>query len=142
MEKMDFSLHPKLAEDCIFLLDWPCCKVLLMNDSQYPWLILVPRLANVSELFQLSMAEQQAVLHELNAVCLALQHCRPTKLNVAALGNIVPQLHIHIVARFNTDTAWPKPIWGVSPAQPYKVEDLESIKAQYLHWLNHAYSPS
>jgi diadenosine tetraphosphate (Ap4A) HIT family hydrolase len=115
-----FALHPQLAAETIPMMDLPLCKVLLMNDRQYPWLILVPQVRDAREFTDLMPNEQQQLWAEILAVQTALRDVtRPHKLNVAALGNLVPQLHIHIIARFDYDPAWPRPVWGVLPAQPY-----------------------
>lgn len=117
----DFALHPLLAADTFEVTDLPLCRVLLMNDSQYPWLILVPRRANLRDLDELSVTDAQQLTLEINRASKALRVVSlPYKLNVAALGNMVEQLHIHVIARRKDDVAWPRPIWGVSPAVPYK----------------------
>ncbi len=128
-------LHEQLAKDTIALLDWPLCKVLLMNDSQYPWLILVPRRLAIKEIYQLEFIEQQQLLQEINGASQALLNCQPDKLNVAALGNQVPQLHVHVIARFKTDPAWPRPVWGAMPAKPYSTAQLDKVIGQYQQWL-------
>lgn len=116
----DFAPHPQLAADTFEVTDLPLCRVLLMNDSQYPWLILVPRRANVRDLDELSVADSQQLTLEINRASQALRAVTsPYKLNVAALGNMVEQLHIHVIARRTDDAAWPRPVWGVSPAVPY-----------------------
>lgn len=130
-----FTLHAQLAKDTIVLLDWPLCKVLLMNDSQYPWLILVPRRLAIKEIYQLEFTDQQQLLQEINAASQALLNCQPDKLNVAALGNQVAQLHVHVIARFKSDLAWPKLVWGATPAKPYAVTQLDKIVGQYQQWL-------
>lgn len=115
-----FELHTQLAKDCAVVGDLGLCRVLLMNDSSYPWLILVPRREVVEELFQLSLTDQRQLIEEVSGVSEALaSHARADKMNVAALGNVVPQLHVHVIARRRTDAAWPRPVWGVQPAQPY-----------------------
>lgn len=129
----NFILHPQLAKDTFFLVDWPLSSVLLMNDQQYPWFILVPRKAAITELYQLAFADQQQLLRELNWMSQVLQDCRPDKLNIAALGNVVSQLHVHIVARFKTDPVWPKPIWGALPAKPYTENEVHEIITHYQH---------
>ena len=127
-----FSLAPELQRDCIELADWPLCKVLLMNDSQYPWFILVPRVAGVKEIIDLSEELQITLLQESGKLSKLLQQVfNPDKLNVAALGNMVPQLHVHHIARFTTDAAWPTPIWGKLPAVPYSDEQIASLKAHF-----------
>lgn len=108
-----FLLHPTLAGDCIEVIDLPLCRVLLMNDARYPWLILVPRLKDKREIIDLSRAQQHQLSDEIAQASSALQSiCEPLKLNVAALGNRVAQLHVHVIARFENDAAWPDPVWG------------------------------
>lgn len=120
-----FQLDERLAADTIELGDLTLCRVLLMNDAQYPWVILVPRREGVREIFELSDADQQQLLRESSAVSQAMaQHFKAEKMNVAALGNMVPQLHIHHIARFSDDAAWPKPVWGVHPAKAYDEREL------------------
>ena len=129
---MPFSLAPELQRDCIELADWPLCKVLLMNDSQYPWFILVPREAGLKEIIDLCEAQQVTLLRESAKLSKLLQQVfNPDKLNVAALGNMVPQLHIHHIARFKTDAAWPAPVWGKLPAVPYSDEQITSLKVYF-----------
>lgn len=130
-----FTLHTQLAKDCVVLGDLPLCRALLMNDAQYPWLILVPRRADVAEVFQLGAIDQQQLWSETSSVAAALAgHFRADKMNVAALGNVVPQLHVHVIVRYQGDAAWPRPVWGVQPAQPYadaalaeRLLDLEAL---------------
>lgn len=120
-----FKLHPQLANDTVLVKSLPLCEVLLMNDCQYPWLILVPRKADIREIHQLSDDEQQQLIKESSFVAKAMQqHFAADKMNVAALGNMVPQLHIHHIARFTTDKAWPKPVWGVVPSVAYDEKSL------------------
>ncbi|MAD04279.1 MULTISPECIES: HIT domain-containing protein [unclassified Pseudoalteromonas] len=127
-----FSLAPELQRDCIELADWPLCKVLLMNDSQYPWFILVPRVAGVKEIIDLSEELQITLLQESGKLSKLLQQVfNPDKLNVAALGNMVPQLHVHHIARFTADAAWPTPVWGKLPAVPYTDEQISALKAHF-----------
>ena len=117
---MGFALHPRLEADTVAVGDWPLCRVLLMNDAQYPWFILVPRREGAREIYQLSDADQAQLLRESSQLSRALmQAFRGDKLNVAALGNVVPQLHLHHVVRFEGDPAWPAPVWGRHPARPY-----------------------
>lgn len=120
-----FELHPRLATDCLVVGDLPLCRVLLMNDNQYPWLILVPRQPGLRELHELSREDQHQYLEESNLSARLLEQLfSAEKLNIAALGNMVPQLHIHHIARFKSDAAWPGPVWGVHPAQSYAELDL------------------
>lgn len=115
-----FALHTQLAKDSVLIGDLPLSRVLLMNDANYPWLVLVPRREEVVELFQLPRIDQQQLLDEITQVSAALAgHFRADKMNIAALGNVVPQLHVHVVVRYNGDAAWPRPVWGAVPAQAY-----------------------
>ena len=123
-----FELHPQLAQDCAVLTDWPLCRVLLMNDAHYPWLILVPRRAEAREIFELSEADQLQLQRESSHLARGLaQTLQADKINIAALGNMVPQLHIHHIARFRTDPAWPKPVWGQAPARAYAEAEREAV---------------
>lgn len=123
-----FTLHPRLAQDCIVVGRMPLCLLLLMNDSHYPWFILVPQRQPLTEIHHLPEAEQQQLMRESSALAQAMETLfSPDKLNVAALGNIVPQLHIHHIARFQQDDAWPGPVWGKYPATPYEPEQADSI---------------
>jgi diadenosine tetraphosphate (Ap4A) HIT family hydrolase len=120
-----FALHTQLAKDCVTIGDLPLSRVLLMNDANYPWLVLVPRRADSVELFQLPRLDQQQLLDEITQVSAALAgHFRADKMNIAALGNVVPQLHVHIIARYSDDPAWPRPVWGAVPARPYSDDAL------------------
>jgi len=123
-----FELHPQLAADSIAIGDLPLCRLLLINDAQYPWLVLVPRRTNIQESYQLNEADQQQLLFESNTLSkLLMSHFDGDKLNVAALGNMVPQLHIHHIVRFKIDPAWPNPVWGAIPNSPYLEDKLEQI---------------
>jgi diadenosine tetraphosphate (Ap4A) HIT family hydrolase len=115
-----YHLHPQLEQDTINIGQYELCDVLLMNDTRYPWVILVPRRVNVREIHQLAEAEQQQMLRESSFTAQAMmQLFSAQKMNVAALGNMVEQLHLHHVARFTTDASWPKPVWGLGQAEPY-----------------------
>jgi diadenosine tetraphosphate (Ap4A) HIT family hydrolase len=117
----EFNLHPQLAADCTFVADWPLSRVLLMKDARYRWLVLVPRRANVVELFDLATVDRAVLIEEIaRAAALLKELTAAVKINVGALGNLVPQLHVHVVARSPGDPAWPGPVWGHSPAQPYE----------------------
>jgi diadenosine tetraphosphate (Ap4A) HIT family hydrolase len=121
----DFELHPQLAADTIEVDRWACCRVLLMNDASYPWLILVPQRPGLRELHNLPADDLALATGEIVRASQAMERLfEPVKLNVAALGNQVAQLHIHVIARFDDDPAWPKPVWGVAPAVPYKAGAL------------------
>ncbi len=129
------KLHPQLEKDCIILGEFCLCSLLLLNDANYPWFILVPNRENITEMHQLSTADQQQLMTESMFLsdCLA-QVFLPDKLNIAALGNVVPQLHIHHIARFTTDACWPAPVWGAVSSIPYQKEQLETIINQLLKW--------
>ncbi|WP_063370923.1 HIT domain-containing protein [Pseudoalteromonas luteoviolacea] len=126
---MTFELAPELQRDCIELANWPLCKVLLMNDSQYPWFILVPTVPGLREIIDLDEQQQTQFWQESKQLSeLLMSVFTPDKLNVAALGNMVPQLHVHHIARFEDDAAWPKPVWGVNPAKAYTEAQLAELK--------------
>lgn len=125
-----FALHPQLETDSLSITDLPLTMVRLINDVHYPWLILVPKVANVTEVIDLS-ASQQAQLWQESAMIseVLTQLFTPDKLNIAALGNMVPQLHIHHIVRYREDVSWPKPIWGQVSAKPYSYQAAdEQIK--------------
>ena len=112
----EWLLHPQLDRDTTSLGDLPLSRVLMNNDANYPWLIVVPRRADITEVIDLSEAEQAQLMTEVTRVARALRDVTAChKLNIAALGNAVPQLHVHVIARFRTDAAWPNPVWGVVP---------------------------
>lgn len=120
------ELHPQLAKDCIEIGRFPLCRVLLMNDANYPWFILVPDREGAREIYQLTEADQQQWLRESAELSRAIVELfRPDKLNIGALGNRVPQLHIHYIARYQDDPAWPRPVWGQVPAKAYDGITLE-----------------
>jgi uncharacterized protein (DUF427 family)/diadenosine tetraphosphate (Ap4A) HIT family hydrolase len=115
-----FELHPRLAADGIHVADLALCCVLLNNDSRFPWCILVPRLEGLRDFHEVPAAHRDTLFAEIETVSVALQQIsRADKMNVAALGNMVPQLHIHVIARHTTDAAWPTPVWSVPGATPY-----------------------
>ena len=127
----NFVLDERLRADTVAVGDWPLSRVLLMNDSQYPWLILVPRRAGVSEIYQLDGADQQQLMLESCALSAAMaEHFQADKMNVANLGNIVAQLHLHHIARRKNDPAWPGPVWGKLPPQPYDAAALAGLREQ------------
>ncbi|RMH94766.1 HIT domain-containing protein [Lysobacter pythonis] len=116
---MNFILDPRLAADTRPVARWPLCELRLMDDARYPWLILIPRIANARELIDLDAAARAELRKETDAAAYALRTAfAPDKLNIAALGNVVAQLHVHVIARFTGDDAWPKPVWGVHPPKP------------------------
>ena len=120
-----WHLHPQLADDTAPVIELPLCEVRLMDDANHPWLVLVPRVADIVELIELDPAQRAQLTTEIDAACHALKALfKPDKLNVAALGNLVPQLHVHVIARYKTDIAWPRPVWGAADARPYAPEEL------------------
>ncbi|MDO8876485.1 MAG: HIT family protein [Pseudolabrys sp.] len=115
-----FSLHPQLAADTIPVGDLALTRVLLANDANYPWLILVPRRASVTELIDLADNDRLDLMRETDAAARTLKSITACdKLNVAALGNVVAQLHVHVIGRRHGDKAWPKPVWGAAPPTAY-----------------------
>ena len=120
MTESTWSLHAQLAQDTVPVGDLPLARVLLANDANYPWLILVPRLPGLVELIDLEENAQVQLLGEISAAARALKRITDCdKLNIAALGNQVPQMHVHVIARRRSDAAWPKPVWGVKAALAY-----------------------
>lgn len=110
---MTFRLDPRLAADTHPIGDLPLSRLLLMDDMRFPWLVMVPRIAGARELIDLDDGDQRALLAEIAAVGRAFELLlKPDKLNIAALGNVVTQLHVHVIARYTTDAAWPQPVWG------------------------------
>ena len=128
---MPFALHPTLARDTVEVARLPLCRVLLMKDRRFPWLILVPERDSAKDLDELSPEDRAVLIEEIATASGALRQLfQPDKLNVGALGNIVPQLHVHVVARFRTDAAWPGPVWGSGAAEPYTEGDLEETRGR------------
>ncbi len=128
----EFQLHPQLATDSVLLADWPLCQLRLSNDRQYPWFILVPRRVAVRDVIDLTEAEQEQLWREGRLLSQWLRtDYQPDKLNLAALGNMVPQLHIHHIARFQHDKAWPAPVWGKYPPQPYQDTELAELQQRW-----------
>ena len=126
-----FTLDPRLQQDCLVVGDFALCRLLLMNDAQFPWFILVPRREEVSELFQLDSDDQRLLWQETAALAETLKDTfAADKMNVASLGNMVSQLHMHVIVRRREDAAWPAPVWGKLPAQPYSAEQLAAVLAR------------
>jgi diadenosine tetraphosphate (Ap4A) HIT family hydrolase len=128
-----FQLHPRLAESTHYLGDFPLCALLLSKDANYPWYILVPKQQNITEAFQLSALNQQQLQYESLQLSQRLSKSYlADKINIAALGNMVPQLHLHHIVRYTADAAWPNPIWGYSEALQYTKKQMqERIKTTY-----------
>ncbi|WP_316198946.1 HIT family protein [Bradyrhizobium sp. SZCCHNS2002] len=126
MPDATWSLHPQLAKDTINIGDLPLSRVLVIKDANYPWMLLVPRREGAVEIIDLDEVAQAQLMTEIARVSRALKEItKCDKLNVAALGNMVPQLHIHIIARRTSDAAWPRPVWGVAPALPHDAEEVQ-----------------
>jgi diadenosine tetraphosphate (Ap4A) HIT family hydrolase len=128
-----FSLHPQLAADTWTVRDLALCRVLLMNDKRYPWLILVPRRIGLRDFHDVAEGDKATFLAEIDHASAVLKEMTGAhKINVAALGNMVPQLHVHVIARFEGDAVWPKPVWGQGEAVPYPPSEvgafLEGLK--------------
>lgn len=121
-----FELHQQLQQDTIDIGDLPLSRVLVVKDAHYPWLMLVPRRPDIIDIIDLDEVAQAQLMTEINRVSRALKEItKCDKLNVAALGNVVPQLHVHIIARRKTDAAWPRPIWGVMPPLAHDAEEVQ-----------------
>jgi diadenosine tetraphosphate (Ap4A) HIT family hydrolase len=124
-----FVLDPRLQQDTLPVGDFSLCRLLLMNDANYPWFVLVPRREEVCELFQLDAGDQQALWQETTMLAETLKDAfGADKMNIATLGNVVGQLHMHVIARRRDDAVWPAPVWGRLPAQPYSDEQVLAIK--------------
>jgi diadenosine tetraphosphate (Ap4A) HIT family hydrolase len=128
---MTFQLHPRLQQDCIIVGSFTLSLLLMMNDNHYPWFILVPQRIGISEIYQLSHNEQLLLQEEscLLAETLAKIY-QADKMNIAAIGNLVPQLHLHHVVRYRTDKAWPTPVWGKFEAMPYTAAQIVEHKCR------------
>ncbi|MGY5812191.1 HIT family protein [Rhizobium sp. LEGMi198b] len=133
----DFALDDRLANDSVSVAITGLCDVRLMKDRRWPWLLLVPRRPGMSEIFELTPLDQVLLTFETNKVAAALKAVTgATKINIGALGNIVRQLHVHVIARFEGDTNWPGPIWGYGKAEPYADEDMNSFIAKLRETLS------
>lgn len=127
----EFELDQRLASDCIDVTDWPLCRVLLMNDRQYPWCILVPKRAGISELHQLNEQDYAQFCQESRRLSIQMMSLfEGFKLNIAALGNVVRQLHIHHVVRFENDPVWPAPVWGKLAPVAYDEAEMNALLAK------------
>jgi diadenosine tetraphosphate (Ap4A) HIT family hydrolase len=129
---VSFALHPRLEADTAFVADWGLSRVLLMNDARYPWLVLVPRVADAVEIFDLFHTDRAVLMEEITRASQALKSVSGAqKINVGALGNLVPQLHVHVVARSAGDAAWPGPVWGQGTTVAYSQPALEALLGQF-----------
>ncbi len=135
---MTFTLHPQLKKDTTYIGEFPLCMVLLHRDSSVPWLILVPKIENLKEFHHMTMEQQQQFLRESQMISELLElEFKPNKINLGALGNLVPQLHYHHIARFKNDIAWPGPIWGNTSgtwrSEEEQSELTDKIRSQLIH---------
>lgn len=121
----DFVLDTRLAADSVLIADGPLSQIRLMNDDRFPWVVLVPRVPDASEWIDLDGAQQRLLLAEINQISQHLKH-KPnvSKINIGALGNIVRQLHVHLIGRNENDAAWPGPVWGSGKAQLFDADVL------------------
>lgn len=125
------ELHPQLAKDCEVIGEFPLCKLLLMRDANYPWFILVPMREAVTEIYQLTDEDQQQLLRESGIIAkMLVEVFAADKINIGALGNIVPQLHVHHIARYRNDPAWPAPVWGHAKPREYSPDALAAVIAK------------
>jgi diadenosine tetraphosphate (Ap4A) HIT family hydrolase len=126
-----FELHADLVRDTVEVTRFPLCRVQLLNDRTYPWLVLVPAKPGLKDFHDVAMEDKATLMEEIDRASKGLVALHsPDKINVAALGNMTPQLHIHVIARFTGDAAWPKPVWGVVPAEKYSDTELEETLAK------------
>ena len=131
-----FELHAKLAADTVFVADWTLSRVLLMNDARYPWLVLVPRRMGAVEIFDLDAPDRAVLIEEIARAGDGLKRLSSAfKINVGALGNLVPQLHVHVVARRPGDAAWPGPVWGQGTAAPYAAGTRDDLVRKLVNTL-------
>lgn len=129
----EFVLHPQLTNDCVVLMELPLSQLLLCNDSAFPWFILVPKVNNIQDIYQLDWQDQQQLLNESSMLSeVLMQEFKGDKMNVAALGNVVPQLHLHHIVRYKADPCWPKPVWGQQALTPYTDAELNELKERLL----------
>jgi len=135
-----FELHPQLQQDCLEIGRFRLCRLLLMNESRFPWFILVPEREGVTEIYQLSEADQSVLVKESSTLARGLAEAfAGEKLNIAAIGNVVPQLHLHHVVRYRNDLAWPAPVWGKFTPMPYDKDGLAAAVARLQAFLPDAF---
>lgn len=131
-----FVLHPRLDADTAFVADWPLSRVLAMRDARYPWIVLVPRVDGAVEIFDLDAQRRATLMEEIARAAEGLKRLGGvSKINIGALGNLVPQLHVHVVARNPGDAAWPGPVWGQGMAEPHAPGALEAFVAKFVNAL-------
>ncbi|MGM0614348.1 MAG: HIT domain-containing protein [Pseudomonadota bacterium] len=129
----DITLDERLEADTFPVTELPLCRLLLMNDTRFTWVILVPRQPGASEVFDLDEQSQQQLWREASALGAVMKDAfEGDKINIAALGNVVSQLHVHVIVRHKNDAAWPGPVWGLGNAEPYTPDQQASVRAQLL----------
>ena len=132
-----FKLNPQLQQDCYVISELPLSTLLLCNDKNYPWFILVPRVADIGEIYEMDADAQLQFMHESTQLSrILMDEFQGDKLNIAALGNVVPQLHVHHIVRYRSDECWPKPVWGQKEAIFYQEAEVELIKQKIVEPLN------
>lgn len=139
MSESGFEVHTQLAQDCLEVGDFPLCRVMLMNDARFPWFILIPRRGHLAEIHQLKPEDRAQLWDESHWLSQKLQMLyRPDKLNIAAIGNLVPQLHVHHIVRYVQDSVWPAPVWGKGRTKTYdeveaeqRIYDMRELLRQY-----------
>lgn len=125
----EFTLHKQLEDETVFVRDLPLCQLRLQNQKILPWLLLVPRRAGAREIYKLSLDDREQLMEEIAQASQAITTIwSPFKINVAALGNVVPQIHVHVIGRWENDPAWPKPVWGNLAPAPYEPAALEDAR--------------
>jgi diadenosine tetraphosphate (Ap4A) HIT family hydrolase len=128
-----FKLAAEFERDSLWLADWPLCQLRVQNDANYPWFILIPRRVSMVEIIDLTEQDREQLWRESAHLSVFLKaEFQAKKLNVAALGNMVPQLHLHHIARYEHDIAWPSPVWGKAPAQPYTETQWQQLKQKLV----------
>ncbi len=136
-----FTLHERLRADTFDITRLRLSRVLLMNDSSFPWLVVVPEREDIRELYDLDEKDRALLIEETTLASRIITHLyKPDKINIGALGNLVPQLHIHVIGRFESDRAWPGPVWGMGPIKPYRDDELkptrDRIEKAFLNYLS------
>ena len=140
---MGFELHHDLKRDGILIGRFPLCLVLLINDHSYPWFVLVPERKNIRDTIDLPEADYKELWNESRAFAAAIMRIfSGEKLNIAALGNVTPQLHVHHIVRYSTDPAWPAPIWGKQPMQSYRAEEVQKVRDRLYAAMIYGFSPA
>ncbi|OGT30665.1 MAG: hypothetical protein A3E87_06805 [Gammaproteobacteria bacterium RIFCSPHIGHO2_12_FULL_35_23] len=132
----NFTIDSRLTAESITITDWSLSRLLLKNDISFPWFILVPKRDNIQEIYQLGEQDSLDLLNEIKQLSKIVKtFFTADKINVAALGNVVPQLHVHVIARYKQDAKWPNPPWGNPPGQPYSPEELNNILTKLGRYL-------